>query len=60
MIASVPHHSTLPILLAVAPVGDALDRAADGGWHVGTIDPDCDLAFVWGSAVGRGLSHAVG
>ena len=60
LIATVPHHSTLPILLAVAPVGAALDRAADVGWHVGTIDPEADLAFVWGSAVGRGLSHALG
>ncbi len=60
LIATVPHHSTLPIVLAVAPVGNALDRAAEVGWHVGTIDPDSDLAFVWGSAVGRGLSHAIG
>jgi len=60
LIATVPHHSTLPILLAVAPVGDALDRAAGVGWHVGTIDPDADLAFVWGNAVGRGMSHALG
>jgi uncharacterized protein (DUF58 family) len=60
LIASVPHHSTLPILLAVGPVANVLDRAADVGWHVGRIDPEADLAFVWGNAVGRGLSHALG
>jgi hypothetical protein len=60
LVSQVAHHSTLPMLLAVAPMGDVLDRAADRGWRVGTIDPECDLAFVWGSAVGRGLSHAVG
>ena len=60
LIASVPHHSTLPILLAVGPVANVLDRAADVGWHVGAIDPEADLAFVWGNAVGRGLSHALG
>ncbi len=59
-IAPVVHHSTLPLLLAVSPVGDALDRAADSGWHVGTIDADGDLAVAWGNAVGRGVSHVVG
>lgn len=56
-IAPVAHHSTLPMLLAVAPVGDALDRAADHGWRVGAIDADGDLAAVWANAVGRGVSH---
>ena len=60
LIATVPSHSTLPILLAVAPADAVLDRAADVGWHVGRIDPEADLAYVWGSAVGRGLSHALG
>lgn len=59
-IASIPHHSTLPMLLAVSPAGDALEEAAEIGWHVGHIHPESDLAFVWGSAVGRGLSYAVG
>lgn len=58
-IAAVAHHSTLPMLLAVGPVGDALDRAADHGWRVASIDPDGDLAAAWGNAVGRGVSHVV-
>lgn len=58
-IAPVAHHSTLPMVFAVAPVGDALERAADHGWRVGAIDPDGDLAFAWGNAVGRGVSHVV-
>ena len=46
------------MLLAVAPVGDALERAADLGWRVrAAIDPDGDLAVAWSSAVGRGVSH---
>nr|BFF12436.1 hypothetical protein GCM10025699_37390 [Microbacterium flavescens] len=53
-IAPVAHHSTLPMVLAVGPVGDALDRAADHGWRVAAIDPDGDLAVAWGNAVGRG------
>jgi uncharacterized protein (DUF58 family) len=59
-IAPVVHHSTLPMLFAVSPVGDALDRAADSGWRVGAIDPDFDLAMAWSSAVGRGVSHVLG
>ncbi|MFE7844123.1 DUF58 domain-containing protein [Microbacterium sp. NPDC057407] len=58
-IAPVVHHSTLPMLFAVSPVGDALDRAADHGWRVGIIDPDGDLAQAWGNAVARGVSHVV-
>lgn len=58
-IAPVVHHSTLPMLFAVSPVGDALDRAADHGWRVGIIDPDGDLAVAWGHAVGRGVSHVI-
>jgi uncharacterized protein (DUF58 family) len=58
-IAPVVHHSTLPMLFAVSPVGDALDRAADSGWRVGVIDPDGDLAGAWATAVGRGVSNVV-
>jgi uncharacterized protein (DUF58 family) len=60
LIAPVAHHSALPMLLAVAPVGDALDRAADHGWRVAAIDPEADIAVAWSSAVGRGVSHVVG
>jgi len=58
-IAPVAHHSTLPLLFSVAPVGDALDRVVDAGWHASAIDPDGDLATAWGAAVGRGVSHVV-
>ncbi|MDY0910733.1 DUF58 domain-containing protein [Microbacterium sp. CFBP9034] len=58
-IAPIAHHSTLPMVFAVAPVGDALDIAADSGWRVGAIDPEGDLAVAWGNAVGRGMSHVI-
>lgn len=58
-IAPVAHHSTLPLLFSVAPVGDALDRAVDAGWRAAAVDPDGDLALAWGDAVGRGVSHVV-
>jgi uncharacterized protein (DUF58 family) len=59
IIAPVAHHSSLPMLFAVAPVGDALDRAIDAGWRACALEPDGDLAVAWGAAVGRGVSHVI-
>jgi len=59
IIAPVAHHSTLAMLLAVGPVGDSLERAADLGWHAAAIDPDGDLAAAWSGAAERGVSHAL-
>ena len=56
----VSHHSTLPILLCAAPVGDALVIAAEHGWHVAAIGVDGDLGVAWGNAIGRGVHHVVG
>jgi hypothetical protein len=58
-IGPVAHHSTLPLVLAASPVGDALERAADHGWNVATIDPDRDLGLTWVNAVGRGVQHVL-
>ncbi len=58
-IAPVVHHSTFAMLLAVAPVGDSLERAADLGWHTAIIDPDGDLAVAWSGAAERGVSHVL-
>jgi uncharacterized protein (DUF58 family) len=58
-IGPVAHHSTLPLVLAAAPLGDALDRAADHGWNVATLDPDGDLGVAWAAAVGRGTRHVL-
>jgi uncharacterized protein (DUF58 family) len=58
-IAPVAHHSTLAMLLAVAPVGDSLERAADRGWHAAAVDPEGDLAAAWSNAAERGVSHAL-
>ena len=58
-IARVAHHSTLAMLLAVAPVGDSLERAADRGWHAAAVDPEGDLAAAWSNAAERGVSHAL-
>lgn len=59
-LAAVPHHSALPILMAVAPTGDALDRAAASGWHTAAITPTTDLASAWATAADRGASHVLG
>lgn len=58
-LAPVAHHSTLPLLFAVAPFGDALERAADAGWRAGAIDPDGDVAAAWAAVAGRGVRHVV-
>ncbi len=58
-LAPVAHHSSLPLLFAVAPVGDALDRAHGAGWHSAQIDPEADLAAAWGAVSDRGVSHAL-
>lgn len=57
VIAPVAHHSSLPLLFAVTPVGDALERAGDAGWRASALDPDGDIAAAWGAAVGHGASH---
>ncbi|HWI31732.1 MAG TPA: DUF58 domain-containing protein [Microbacterium sp.] len=51
-IAPLAHHSTLPVLLAVAPAGGALERAAQAGWRCAHLDPDEDLATSW-ARIGR-------
>ena len=56
-IAPVAHHSTLPMVFAVSPVGNALDRAVDAGWRASVLEVDGDLVSVWSNAVGRGVSH---
>lgn len=58
-IAPIVHHSTLPLLLAIGPVGRALDHAAELGWHAASIDVDGDLASSWASAAARGVNHAL-
>jgi uncharacterized protein (DUF58 family) len=58
-VAPVAHHSTLALLLAVAPVADSLERAAELGWHTAAIDPEGDLAAAWSGAAERGVSHAL-
>lgn len=60
VIGPIAHHSTMPILLAVAPVGDALDRAVELGWHAATIDPDSDFVAAWSTVGDRGVTHALG
>lgn len=57
-LAPLAHHSTLPILLAVAPHADALSRAAEAGWRVGAVSPDRDPAEAWNTAIDRGFTRA--
>ncbi len=58
-IAPVAHHSTMPVLFVVAPVGDAVERARSHGWRVAVVDPDADLAAAWSAVVSRGVSNVV-
>ncbi|WP_298744725.1 DUF58 domain-containing protein [uncultured Microbacterium sp.] len=57
LLAPLAPHSSLPILLAVAPQGAALARAADSGWRAVGIGPDEDLTQAWRFAVDRGTSR---
>ncbi len=57
VLAPLAHHSALPILMAVTPLGDALAHAAQTGWRTAAISPDDDLARAWASATDRGVSH---
>ncbi|MCR2812734.1 DUF58 domain-containing protein [Microbacterium sp. zg.Y1090] len=58
-LAPVAHHSSLPVLLSVAPVGEALAHAAEHGWHPAAIGPDDDLAAAWQDAVDRGVGRVL-
>ncbi len=54
VLAPLPHHSALPVLLAVAPQHDALAHATATGWRAAAIPPDADLSVVWNAVVDRG------
>lgn len=56
-IAAVAHHSTLPVLLTVSAVGDALERAESVGWRAADIGDDADLATAWVRTVTHGGAH---
>ncbi len=58
-IASIAHHSTMPMLFAVSPVGDALSRAMELGWHAVAIEPDADLVAAWAAVGERGVVSRV-
>lgn len=59
ILAPLVHHSTLPILMTVAPHEDSLALSVDAGWHAAAIGPDADLAAAWLAALDRG-AHRVG
>ena len=54
VLAPLPHHSAMPVLLAVAPQHDALARAEATGWRVASIPPDSDLGAAWITVSDRG------
>jgi uncharacterized protein (DUF58 family) len=58
VLAPIVHHSSLPILFAVSPTRDALDRAFDAGWHAASVPPDSDFTSTWTAVVERGVSRA--
>lgn len=53
ILAPMAHHSSMPLLFAVAPVGDALARAARAGWHCAHLEQDGDLAATWRAVADR-------
>ena len=53
-------HSTLPILVATAPVGAALNHARHAGWHTMTLSEEIGLGVGWSAAVSHGVGHAAG
>lgn len=53
-LAPLAHHSSLPIVLAVAPQGAALVHAAESGWRTAQIPPASDLAAAWSLVADRG------
>ncbi len=57
LLAPLPHHSAMPVLLAVAPQHDALARAEETGWRVASVPPDSDLAAAWLTVADRGGRH---
>ncbi len=60
LLAPLASHTSLPILLAVAPHGAALARAAESGWRAAEIGVDTDLPQAWNSVVDRGTSRVGG
>lgn len=48
------HHSTLPVILAVAPQAASLVHAAEAGWRTAQIPPGSDLAAAWSTVTDRG------
>jgi hypothetical protein len=60
VLAAVPGHSGLPMLLAVEAQADALARAEASGWRTADIGPGTDLASAWSDVAERGVSHVFG
>jgi uncharacterized protein (DUF58 family) len=59
-LAPLVHHCALPVLLAVSPIGDGLERAALVGWRCAPIRLDDDLASSWAAVADRGVSRVLG
>jgi len=53
-LAPLAHHSSLPVILAVAPQAASLIHAAESGWRTARIAPGADLAAAWSTVVDRG------
>jgi uncharacterized protein (DUF58 family) len=56
-LASLAHHSSLPILLGVGTSADAVDRVRAFGWSAASVSPGADLPRAWESAVGQGAAR---
>jgi uncharacterized protein (DUF58 family) len=54
VLAPLPHHSAMPVLLAVAAHPEALAHAAGSGWRTAAVPPDADLGAAWISVADRG------
>jgi uncharacterized protein (DUF58 family) len=53
-LAPLAHHSALPVLLAVGPSEEQVDRLRAFGWHTAALAADDDLGAAWTRAAERG------
>lgn len=58
-LAPLTGHSTMPVLLATDPVGDALAHVSEAGWRAAAISIERDLSDAWIAAIDRESDHVV-
>lgn len=54
-LAPIVAHTSLPVLLSVGGEPGGLATARTAGWRVSTLEPEDELARLWGPAMGGGV-----